>query len=105
MCAGDNTTAVNFGTNATGAGTVSYAWSNTNTAIVMVPANHHIQDFFHSFNVFNKECPEAESENMYFLEGKGLVLYLFGNINSPSIDYKQYLDDYNNWLKKKSNYY
>lgn len=42
--------------------------SNTNTAIVIVPANHHIQDFFHSFNVFNKVRLEAESENMYFLK-------------------------------------
>ena len=56
-------------------------------------------------DISNHFIKDKLSDNMYFLEGKGLVLYLNGKINSQSIDYKQYLDDYNNWLKKKSNYY
>ena len=56
-------------------------------------------------DISNHFIKDKLSDNMYFLEGKGLVLYLNGKINSQSIDYKQYLDDYNNWIKKKSNYY
>lgn len=56
-------------------------------------------------DISNHFIKDKLSVNMYFLEGKGLVLYLNGKINSQSIDYKQYLDDYNNWIKKKSNYY
>ena len=46
---------------------------------------------------------DSLSENRFFLEGRGLVLYEYREKNYKIQDTKQYIIDYNEWLEKKFN--